>query len=119
MKYYIFICILVFSSCSDDMDIIPPEPDQGNYFPDFTSNQWERNEEVTIDWAESDLMALKQYLEENVTRAFIMLIDGKIVIEEYWGNEQNSNTPFTEESTWYWASARSASRSISSRFSGP
>jgi CubicO group peptidase (beta-lactamase class C family) len=37
-------------------------------------------------------------LELNNTKAFIVLKDGKIVLEKYFGS-------FTADSTWYWASA--------------
>src|SRR5690606_4649220 len=38
------------------------------------------------------------YLESKNTKSFIVLKDGKIVIEKYFGT-------FTQDSLWYWASA--------------
>ena len=48
---------------------------------------------------------LLTYLESNGTRAFIILKDGKIVFEEYFGNNILGNAPFDVNSPWYWASA--------------
>ena len=42
--------------------------------------------------------SLVSYLEAEGTQAFIILKDGKIVMESYFGD-------FTESSLWYWASA--------------
>lgn len=38
------------------------------------------------------------FLEQKNSKAFILLKDGKIVLEKYFG-------AFTQDSIWYWASA--------------
>lgn len=44
-------------------------------------------------------------LESNGTRAFIVLKDGKIVIEAYFGKDLLGIADFNKSSSWYWASA--------------
>jgi CubicO group peptidase (beta-lactamase class C family) len=44
-------------------------------------------------------------LENGGTRAFILLKDGKIVLEKYWGKDILNLTSFDKDDVWYWASA--------------
>ena len=55
--------------------------------------------------AESEIESLKGFLAKNNTRAFLLLKDGKIVLEEYFGKDILSGKPFDANSYWYWASA--------------
>ena len=71
---------------------------QDPYFPPTTGTTWETVEPSSLGWCEDQLPPLLQYLENNGTKAFIVLKDGRIVIEEYFGT-------FTGDSVWYWASA--------------
>ncbi len=48
---------------------------------------------------------MKSFLFENNTRGFIILKDGRIIIEEYWGNNILHTSNFNENTIWYWASA--------------
>jgi CubicO group peptidase (beta-lactamase class C family) len=51
-----------------------------------------------LGWCENQIPELLTFLESNNTKAFIVLKNGKIVIENYFGT-------FTQDSLWYWASA--------------
>jgi CubicO group peptidase (beta-lactamase class C family) len=51
-----------------------------------------------LGWCEDQIPELLTFLESNNTKAFIVLKNGKIVIENYFGT-------FTQDSLWYWASA--------------
>jgi len=51
-----------------------------------------------LNWDEAELQPLITFLEEKNTKSFILLHDGKIVIEEYMNNHSSSKF-------WYWASA--------------
>jgi CubicO group peptidase (beta-lactamase class C family) len=44
-------------------------------------------------------------LASNGTRAFIILHNGRIVMEEYFGQRITGGLPFDQNSLWYWASA--------------
>ncbi|MBK0381370.1 serine hydrolase [Pedobacter sp. SD-b] len=68
------------------------------YFPPKNSNDWEKISPKSLNWDEEELNRLYPYLESKHTNAFIILKNGKMVCEKYFGN-------FTDKSFWYWASA--------------
>ncbi len=68
------------------------------YFPPIGQSEW-----ATISLEESGFKpdaidSLYKFLQANDSKAFILLRDGKIVLEKYF------NT-FTADSLWYWASS--------------
>jgi CubicO group peptidase (beta-lactamase class C family) len=68
------------------------------YFPPLTGNNWETMNPSDLGWCQNKIDSLYAYLESQDTKAFIVLKDGKIVLEQYF-NGHAQNTP------WYWASA--------------
>lgn len=68
------------------------------YFPPLTTNTWDTISPKTLGWCVDRTDSLYTLLEQNKTKAFIILKDGKIVVEKYFGT-------FTADSAWYWASA--------------
>lgn len=68
------------------------------YFPPNNSNVWSTIEPSSLGWCQNRLDSLYRFLESNNTKAFILLKDGKIVIEKYFNGH-------TSSSNWYWASA--------------
>ncbi|WP_124981313.1 serine hydrolase domain-containing protein [Nonlabens xiamenensis] len=97
------ICLLFFlAACStDDEDTSPPN---STYFPPLDNSAWEQTTPASLGWNNNELEDLKTFLEQNGTRAFIVLVDGKIVVEEYW-NMDLQGQPFGVDNQWYWASA--------------
>ncbi len=69
------------------------------YFPPVdNSNTWETISPPDLSWNVSEIANLKDYLEQKNTKSFIILYNGKIVMEEYF-NGHNMNDG------WYWASS--------------
>ena len=68
------------------------------YFPPLLGNVWETTDPEALGWCTDQIPPLLQLLEDNDTKAFLVLKDGRIVIEHYFGT-------FTQDSSWYWASA--------------
>jgi CubicO group peptidase (beta-lactamase class C family) len=68
------------------------------YFPPVLGNTWDTLSPASLGWCEPKIDSLLDYLEAKNSKAFILLKDGKIVIEKYFGT-------FTTDSLWYWASA--------------
>lgn len=66
------------------------------YFP--TASNWDTVATQSLDWCPDSLDALNTYLGDKNTKAFIILKDGRIAVEWYYGS-------FTADSFWYWASA--------------
>lgn len=70
---------------------------QATYFPPNTGT-WETITPQSLGWCNANIDSLYNFLNQKNTKAFIILKDGKIVLEKYFGN-------FTQDSLWYWASA--------------
>lgn len=71
---------------------------QVTYFPPLTGNSWDTLSPESLGWCSSEIPALYDFLATNDTKAFLVLKDGRIVMERYFGS-------FQRDSLWYWASA--------------
>lgn len=72
---------------------------QSSYFPPPTAgSDWETTDPADLGWCPERIDSLYAYLDQHHTKAFIVLKDGRIVLEHYTGT-------FTQDSLWYWASA--------------
>lgn len=98
--YFLTLFLIFLQSCSKD------DPESKNlYFPPIGSDTWETITPSSLGWNTSEIPSLLTLLENNKTRAFIVLVDGKIVIEEYFGKNLAGTLPFDNKTLWYWASA--------------
>ncbi len=100
---YLGLLPLFFSCQSENPD--PTTPTGAIYFPPHGSSVWETVSPEELGWEVGTVSELENLLEENGTRAFLILKDGKIAFEYYFGRRLAVNQPFVKESTWYWASA--------------
>ena len=90
MKYFlIFLFSFQFSS-----EITA----QSLYFPPLTGTVWDTIAPQSLNYCQPKIDSLYHFLETNNTKAFILLKDGKIVLEKYFGTH-TATTP------WQWASA--------------
>lgn len=71
---------------------------QTMYFPPTMGSAWETMDPSELGWCQDSITSLINYLDDEQSKAFIVLKDGKMVIEHYFGT-------FTQDSIWYWASA--------------
>ena len=78
------------------------------YFPPTIGNTWDTLSPVSLGWCQPRIDSLYNYLDARHSKAFIILKDGKIVLERYFGT-------FTVDSIWYWASA---SKSLTATLTG-
>jgi len=104
MKNILYLSILVvftFLNCSSDNTSTDDEQEQDNdtlYYPPLSSDTWETKSISDLNWNENELQPLIDYLENQNTKSFIILHNGRIVVEEYMNDHD-------AEKTWYWASA--------------
>jgi CubicO group peptidase (beta-lactamase class C family) len=99
--FILFLSFLV--SCDNSNN--PEQTDLNNlYFPPSINDEWETVSPTELNWDEQKLQNLYTYLEQNETRAFMVLHKGKIVAEQYWNTDLQGN-PFDQTKQWYWASA--------------
>jgi CubicO group peptidase (beta-lactamase class C family) len=71
---------------------------QSIYFPPTSGNAWETMPIDSLGWCQENVDDLYTYLDDNNTRSFLLLKDGKIVLEKYFGTH-------TATTLWQWASA--------------
>jgi CubicO group peptidase (beta-lactamase class C family) len=72
---------------------------QSLYFPPpVAGSAWETTDPADLGWCADRIDSLYDYLGAHNTKAFLVLKDGRIVLEHYFGT-------FTQDSLWYWASA--------------
>lgn len=95
MKYLeiLFILLLPLTACNQNDDDLS---DDLMYFP--SDNEWDTKSFSSLGWNESALQPLLDFLIQKNTRSFMIIVNGRIVIEEYF----NGHTPAT---TWQWNSA--------------
>ena len=99
INFYLLVAISICFSCSSNDTIT--EEEQTNteiYFPPLNSDTWETKSISDLEWNENELQPLLDFLEEKNTKSFIILHEGKIVVEEYINGHTNALP-------WYWASA--------------
>jgi CubicO group peptidase (beta-lactamase class C family) len=100
MKYLLLLTTAItFFSCQkgDNGTTVDPVPET-MYFPSTTDNTWETKPVSGLGWNESAIQPLKDFLVQKNTKSFLILVNGRIVMEEYF----NGHTPTT---TWQWNSA--------------
>lgn len=97
---YSFFIILLCSSCSSETTESVPSPPTTEilYFPPLTGTTWETKSIASLGWKQTAVQPLLDYLELKKSKSFIILVNGRIVMENYFnGHDANS--------FWYWASA--------------
>lgn len=68
------------------------------YYPPAGNTTWDTISPQNLGWCQERIDTLFNYLELKNSKGFIILKDGKIALEKYFGT-------FTKDSLWYWASA--------------
>jgi CubicO group peptidase (beta-lactamase class C family) len=81
---------------------------QSFYFPPTTGTTWDTLSPSTLGWCQPRIDTLYSFLQVSNTSAFIVLKDGKIVLEKYFGT-------FTADSFHIW---NSASKSLTATLTG-
>lgn len=99
MKRYLFAAIsTALLSCSSSDSQTPTPPSESMYFPPISGDTWDTKSISELQWNELQVQPLLDYLEEKNTKSFIVLVNGRIVIEQYF-NGHSATAPH------YWASA--------------
>lgn len=68
------------------------------YFPPLVGTTWSTTDPATLGWCPDSIDNMYNWLESSDSKAFIVLKDGKIVLEKYFGT-------FTADSFYVWNSA--------------
>jgi len=94
-----FYLITLFAiSCGKDEEPTPDPIEETLYFPPINSETWETKSLQDLGWKTENEQVLYDFLEANGTDAFMILSNGRIVIEKYFGD-------FTATQVHSWNSA--------------
>jgi len=90
-------------ACSNETlveDVNPPTNNVENmYFPpNDGSDTWETKSISDLNWNQTAVQPLVDFLDLKHSKSFIILVNGKIVMEKYFNGH-------TASTLWYWASA--------------
>ena len=94
----LFVLILPILGCNKNDDETPPGTEDSMYFPSNTDDVWETKSLSSLDWNASAVQPLKEFLSQKHTKSFMILVNGRIVMEEYFDGH-------TSASSWQWNSA--------------
>lgn len=93
------IVSILFISCQKNSVPDPGTPPVATlYFPPISGTEWATTTPGSLNWNDAQLTDLYNYLDTKNTKAFLILKNGRMVAEKYFGS-------FTVDSNWYWASA--------------
>ena len=93
---YSLLIMILLTSCGSDSPI--PTPAETMYFPPLTGDVWETKSMASLGWNQSAVQPLLDYLALKNTKGFIILVNGRVVLENYFNGHSASTG-------WYWASA--------------
>jgi CubicO group peptidase (beta-lactamase class C family) len=94
----LFVALFCISCSSDTTNTASPITTETLYFPPLSGTIWETKSIESLGWKPSAVQPLLDYLELKHSKGFIILVNGRIVMENYFnGHDANAN--------WYWASA--------------
>lgn len=98
--FALFLLIILVISCSSSSDENTTTPilEEQMYFPPLTGDTWETKSIADLEWNQAAVQPLLDYLELKHSKSFIVLVNGRIVLENYFNGHTASNT-------WQWNSA--------------
>ena len=116
VHFLLLLSAFFFLACAkDDPDLTDPMDGEDMnpvdsmssslYFPPLSGDIWDTTDPADLSWQTDNIQNLYDLLETNGTRGFIILVDGKIVLEKYFGKDLLNIADFKANTNWYWASA--------------
>ncbi|HNR06343.1 MAG TPA: serine hydrolase [Saprospiraceae bacterium] len=95
-----FVFILILAALSPN-----PVSSQDLYFPPLLGNAWQTLDPSTLGWCPDRIDSLYGFLHREQTKSFLVLKDGRIVLEKYFGT-------YTRDSLWSWYSAGKSLKAV-------
>jgi CubicO group peptidase (beta-lactamase class C family) len=91
------LSLFLFINCSSESNS-DTTTSENVYFPPTTGTNWETKSISDLGWKQEAVQPLLDYLELKHSKSFMILVNGRIVMENYFnGHSATTN--------WYWASA--------------
>ena len=100
MKKAIVFVVAIWSivGCSSSSETVenPPAQTPAMYFPPIGSDIWDTTMPQTLNWDATKLPDLLSFLQTKNTKSFIVLVDGKIVLENYFNGQTATQLWYTQ-----------------------
>lgn len=95
----LLLSTLPFFGCSKSNDTVETTPVvETMYFPPNGVSTWETKSIASLGWNQAAVQPLKDFLTQKHSKSFMILVNGRIVMEEYFNGH-------TASTTWQWNSA--------------
>lgn len=98
LKLLLLFLIPIIACKKEGKDVQEPNPVESMYFPPNTDQTWETKTLSSLGWNAGAVQALKDYLVRKNSKSFMILVNGRIVMEEYFNGHSST-------ATWPWNSA--------------
>ena len=92
------LLLFLIAGCNKEEGKTNPTTEESFYFPSNSDEAWETKSLSSLGWNEGAVQALKDYLVQKRTKSFMILVNGRIVMEEYFNGH-------TTAADWPWNSA--------------
>jgi CubicO group peptidase (beta-lactamase class C family) len=99
----LILAFFAFGCSTQSTDVVPAPTaitvtNEPMYFPPLTGATWDTKTIASLGWNQSAVQPLLDFLALKNSKSFIVLVNGRIVMENYFdGHAATTN--------WYWASA--------------
>jgi len=103
IKFLLLLILPILGCKKEDDDTHSLE---SMYFPSNMDTDWETKSLLSLGWNESGVQPLKEFLVQKNTKSFMILVNGRIVLEEYFDGH-------TKDASWQWNSAGKTLVSVS------
>lgn len=98
LKLLLLLLIPIIACKKVSKDVPQPNQIESMYFPSNTDNTWETKTISSLGWNTGAVQALKDYLIQKNSKSFMILVNGRIVMEEYFNGHSST-------ASWQWNSA--------------
>lgn len=98
LKLLLLLLIPIIACKKVSKDVPQPKPVESMYFPSNTDDTWETKTISSLGWNAGAVQALKDYLIQKNSKSFMILVNGRIVMEEYFNGHSST-------ASWQWNSA--------------
>jgi CubicO group peptidase (beta-lactamase class C family) len=98
LQKLLLLVLPFFTACTKNKSDGSTPPAETMYYPPTTGTTWETTTTASLNWNQAAIQPLKDYLLQKNSKSFMILVNGRIVMEEYFAGH-------TATTTWPWNSA--------------
>ncbi|MFT4017306.1 MAG: serine hydrolase [Agriterribacter sp.] len=92
------LLLISITGCKKATVAPPDDQETAMYFPANSGTAWEKTPVTALGWNQDAVEPLKKFLADKHTKSFMILVNGRIVMEEYFNGHSSA-------ADWEWNSA--------------